>query len=125
MDGRGDILRIDLTTEKFTREPITPELCKLYVGGEGINTYLFWQHFLKVDPRIDPLSPDNVIIWGLGPLGGTSYGGGAKARWTFKGPAYGIFADTTSGGAFGPQMRWAGYDHLVITGKARRPTYIW
>lgn len=125
MHGRGVILRIDLSTEKITREPLSPELCRKYVGGEGINTYLFWQHFLKVDPKIDPTSPDNVLIWGMGPLGGTAYGAGSKSRWTFKGPAYGLFADSTSGGAFGPQMRWAGYDHLVITGKARRPVYIW
>jgi len=125
MYGRGDILRIDLSTGEVTREPLSEELRRKYVGGEGINTRLFWEHFLKVDPRIDPISPDNVIIWGLGPLGATSYGGGSKSRWTFKGPAYGMFADTTSGGAFGGQMRWAGYDHLVITGRASRPVYIW
>jgi len=125
MYGRGDILRIDLSTSEITREPISKELRRKYIGGEGINTSLFWEHFLKVDPKIDATSPDNIIIWGLGPLGATSYGGGSKSRWTFKGPAYDMFADTTSGGAFNCQMRWAGYDHLVITGRASRPVYIW
>jgi len=125
MHGRGAILRIDLSSEKITKEPISPELCRGYIGGEGINTRLFWEHFLSIDPKIDPTSEENVIIWGSGPLGGTAFGGGSKSRWTFKGPAYGIFADSTSGGAFGPQMRWAGYDHLVITGRAKRPVYIW
>lgn len=125
MKGRGTILRIDLSSEKITREPISPELCRRYIGGEGINTHLLWEHFLKVDPRIDPISAENVLIWGLGPLGGTALGGGSKSRWTFKGPACGLFADSTSGGAFGPQMRWAGYDHLVVTGRARNPVYIW
>ncbi len=125
MEGRGSILRIDLSSEKVTREPISEELCRQYIGGEGINTRLFWEHFLKVNPRIDPLSRDNVLIWGMGPLGGTAYGAGSKSRWTFKGPAYGLFADTTSGGAFGPQLRWAGYDPLVITGRAQHPVYLW
>lgn len=125
MRGRGVILKIDLTSEKVTKEPISSELCRKYIGGEGINTYLFWKHFLKIDPKIDPNSPQNVLIWGMGPLGGTAYGGGSKSRWTFKGPAYNMFADSTSGGAFGPQMRWAGFDHLVITGRAKHPIYIW
>lgn len=124
MYGRGDILRIDLSSEKITRDSISPEICRLYTGGEGINVHLFWEHFLRVDPGIDPVSPENVIVWGLGPLGGTSYGGGSKSRWTFKSPAYGLFGDSTSGGAFGTHMRWAGFDHLVITGRARRPVYI-
>lgn len=125
MYGMGDILRIDLSSEKITREPITPDMYRRYIGGEGLNTLLFWEHFTKVDPRIEPTSPDNVLIWGLGPLAATAYGGGSKSRWTFKGPAYKFFADSTSGGAFGCQMRWAGYDHLVITGRAKHPVYVW
>ena len=125
MHGRGAILRVDLSSEKITKEPISPEMCRNYTGGEGINTRLFWEHFLKVDPGIDPTSPDNVLIWGMGPLGATAFGGGSKSRWTFKGPAYGMFADSTSGGAFCCQLRWAGYDHLVITGRAKHPVYLW
>ena len=125
MEGRGTILKIDLSREKISTEPLSPELCQKYIGGEGINTHLFWNYFLNVDPRIEPTSPENVLIWGLGPLGGTAIGGGSKSRWTFKSPAYGMFADSTSGGAFGPQLRWAGYDHMVITGRAKRPVYIW
>lgn len=125
MHGRGSILRIDLGTEKITKEDISEAFFRKYIGGEGINTRLFWEHFLKVDPKIDPTSSENVIIWGMGSLGGTAFGGGSKSRWTFKGPAYGLFADSTSGGAFGAQMRWAGYDHLVVTGRAKRPVYIW
>lgn len=125
MQGRGDVLRIDLSSGKVSREKLSKKLCRDYIGGEGLNTWLFWQHFLKVDPKIDPISPDNVLIWGLGPLGGTAFGAGSKSRWTFKGPAYGMFADSTSGGAFGPQLRWAGYDHMIITGRASRPSYIW
>ena len=124
MDGYGVILRIDLSNEEISKEPVTPKMVRKYIGGEGINTHLVWEHFLKVDPKIDPVDPQNVLVWGMGPLGGTSYGGGSKSKWTFKGPAYNMFADSTSGGGFGCHMRWAGYDHLVITGRARHPIYI-
>ncbi len=120
----GDILRVDLTNQRVTREPIPREIVRKFVGGEGINDWLLWEHFLKVDPRIDPLSPDNVLIVGLGPLGGTTFGQGSKTKFTFKGPAYNMFADSVAGGAFGSMLRWAGYDYLVITGRANRPVYL-
>jgi aldehyde:ferredoxin oxidoreductase len=121
----GDILRVDLTNEKVTREAIPHEVIKKFVGGQGINNWLLWEHFLKKDPKIDPLSPDNVLIVGLGPLGGTTYGMGSKTKFTFKGPAYHMFADSVAGGAFGPMLRWAGYDHLVVTGAASRAVYLY
>jgi aldehyde:ferredoxin oxidoreductase len=120
----GDILRVDLTNQKVSREPIPREIVRKFIGGEGINDWLLWEHFLKVDPRIDPLSPDNVLIVGLGPLGGTTFGQGSKTKFTFKGPAYNMFADSVAGGVFGSMLRWAGYDHLVITGRASRPVYL-
>ena len=125
MHGFGDLLRIDLSTETITREEIPLSLRRQYLGGEGINTRLLWEHFLNVDPRIDPRGPDNVLIVGLGPLGGTSFGLGSKTKFTFKSPAYNIFGDSVAGASLGSAVRWAGYDHLVITGKAKRPTYLW
>ncbi|MBI4595405.1 MAG: hypothetical protein HY730_03395 [Candidatus Tectomicrobia bacterium] len=120
----NSILRVDLTSQKVLKEPVSGKLRHLYLGGEGINDWLLWQHFLGVDPRTDPLSPDNVLIAGLGVLGGTGFGGGSKMKWTFKSPTYHTFADSTCGGFFGSMLRWAGYDHLVISGKASRPVYI-
>ncbi|MEE9202227.1 MAG: aldehyde ferredoxin oxidoreductase C-terminal domain-containing protein [Dehalococcoidia bacterium] len=125
MAGRGDILRVDLSSGRISTETLSAELRRYYLGGEGINTYLLWQHFLGVDPQIDGLSPDNVLIAGLGPLGGTGWGGGSKMKWTFKSPAYGLFGDSVSGGFLGPNLRWAGYDHMVITGRAEKPVYLW
>lgn len=124
MYGYGYILRIDLTNEKVSREPVPREICRQFVGGEGINTWLLWEHFLRVDPRIDPLSEQNVLVVGLGPLGGTCLGQGSKTKFTFKGPAYNMFADSVAGGGFGPTLRWAGHDYLVITGRARHPVYL-
>ena len=121
----GEILKIDLTMEEIKRESIPGEWQVKYCGGEGINDRLLWEHFLNVDPGIDPISPDNVLICGVGPLGGTGVlGAGCKSKWTFKSPAYSCFGDSSGGGFWGPQLRWAGYDHVVITGKAKRPVYI-
>ncbi len=125
MQGYGNILRIDLSSGNVSEQTIEPELAERFLGGVGINDWLLWEHFTAVDPRIDPLGPENVIIMGLGPLGGTATGLGSKMKFTFKGPLCNMFGDSVSGGSFGPMLRYAGYDHLVITGRAERPVYIW
>src|SRR3989304_912116 len=70
-------------------------------------------------------TPPNGAMDGLGPRGGTPFGFGSKTKFPFKSPAYGLFGDSVSGAGFGPAMRWAGFDHLVVTGKARHPVYLW
>ncbi|MFC1980956.1 aldehyde ferredoxin oxidoreductase family protein [Chloroflexota bacterium] len=125
MHGRGLILRVDLNCGTVVKEEIPRELCLKYLGGEGVNSWLLWEHFLKVDPKTDPLDSDNVLIAGLGPLGGTGYGAGSKMKWTYKSPLSNMFGDSVCGGGFASALRLAGYDHLVITGKAKAPVYIW
>lgn len=125
MHGYGDIVRVDLTKGTVKRDPMPLELAKKFVGGMGINDWLLWQHFLEVDPQIDPLSKDNVLIAGLGPLGATGFGLGSKMKFTFKSPVTGFFGDSTCGGNFASHLRWAGVDHLVITGRAREPVYLY
>jgi len=125
VDGHDLILRVDLSTGAISTEPVSLELRRKYLGGEGINARLLWEHFLKVDPKIDPLSPDNVLIVGMGPLGGTGFGAGSKMKFTYKSPAYNIYGDTSVGGGLGTELRLAGYAHIVITGKAQHPVYLW
>jgi aldehyde:ferredoxin oxidoreductase len=125
MHGYGDIVRINLTDGSIQRDPVPLELVKRFVGGMGINDWLLWEHFLDVDIHIDPMSEDNVLIAGLGPLGATGFGLGSKMKFTFKSPVTGFFGDSTCGGNFSSQMRWAGVDHLVITGRAEKPVYIY
>jgi aldehyde:ferredoxin oxidoreductase len=105
--------------------PVPEEWRRMYLGGEGINSRLLWEHFLSVGPKIDPLSPDNVLILGMGPLGGTRLGEGSKMKFTYKSPAYNMYGNTNSAGGLGSQLRWSGYDHIVSTGKAKRPVYLW
>ncbi len=125
MDNHGTILRVDLTTETITKEPISEELRRKYIGGEGIGARLLWEHFLKVGPNVDPVGPDNVLIISTGPFTGTGFGAGSKMKFTYKSPIYNMYGDTSAGAVLGCQLRWAGYDHIVITGKAKKPVYLW
>src|SRR3990172_449766 len=106
MHGFGDLLRVNLSTETITRSPIPLPMRRKYLGGEGLNTRLFWDHFLNVDLRSDPRGPDNVLIIGLGPLGGTPFGLGSKTKFTFKSPAYNLFGDSIAGAGLGSALRW-------------------
>lgn len=125
ISGFGKVLRIDLTTGKISTEEIPIEVRYKYMGGLAVNDWLFWNHFLEVSPTIDPLSPENVMILGVGVLSGTAYPVAGKMRWTFKSPITGIFGDSSSGGRFVSSLKWAGYDHVIITGKASSPVYLW
>ncbi len=125
MSKRRLVLKINLSDEHVSIEPLAEGYRRKYIGGEGINARLLWEYFLTVDPKIDPLSPDNVLIAGVGPLAGTGLGAGSKMKFTYKSPAYNIYGDTSCGGRLGAQLRWAGYDHMIITGKAKRPVYLW
>ena len=70
----GGLLRVDLTTGIIKKERIPHALFERWVGGSGINDWLMWEHFLKHDPMCDPRSPDNVFIFGVGPLAGVGSG---------------------------------------------------
>ena len=117
----GTILRVDLSTGEIQKEPLDLELARDVVGGWGINQKLAYQH---LSPGIDPVSAENVIILGAGPLVGTVAPGASKLMCTTKFPLTGAVATASAGGHFGQQLKWAGYDHVVITGKAREPVYL-
>jgi aldehyde:ferredoxin oxidoreductase len=118
----GTILRINLTTNKITREPIDLKLAETYVGGRGLTSYLLYR---EMDPATDALSPENKLMFGTGPL--TATGAVAASRYVVvcKSPLTGTIACSNSGGFFGPEMKFAGYDVIVFEGKADRPVYVW
>lgn len=118
------LLRVDLSTGRITKETIPAEIFDRWVGGGGINDWLLWEHFLRHDPMTDARSPDNVMIFGVGPLAGIGSGIGVKGRLTFKSPCYNMFGDSAGGGAFPYVVRFTGYDHIVITGRAAQPVYL-
>ncbi len=118
----GKILRIDLTSGKISEEATDPAIARLYIGARGMGTRYF---FNEVDPGIDPLGPENKIIFAPGPFSGTYAPSAGRYDVITKGPLNGTIAASNSGGSFGAELKYAGYDMVIIEGKAKKPSYIW
>lgn len=116
------IAYIDLTTKKITTKEIPVELRKLYLGGRGINAYL---RYNLIKPKIDALGPENVLLVGAGLLGGLPCLGSSRCDIAAKSPLTGAVGSANMGGFFAAEMRFAGFDHLAIMGKAEKPVYVW
>ena len=114
----GTILRINLTTRRHEKEMYGEELRLHYLGGRGINSRILYQ---EVGPAIDPLSAGNVLIFGSSPLSGTPAPSTPRCTVTAKSPLTGILGDANFGGFFAPEMKKAGYDHIIIQGMSDKP----
>src|SRR5262245_50582299 len=117
----GKLLRVNLTTGTSRVENIPPEWNRDYVGGRGVGDMYLWK---EVDPRVDPYSPDNKLIFATGPLTGTPVSCGARYMVVTKGALTGAITTSNSGGHWGPELKFAGYDLLIIEGKAPKPSYL-
>ncbi|MEW6228127.1 MAG: aldehyde ferredoxin oxidoreductase family protein [Bacillota bacterium] len=117
----GKVLRVDLTEQRVAKEPLDPGTARRYLGGRGLNVA---QLAREIDLGVDPLAPENVLVVGVGPLDGTLFPGAARVNFTSKSPQTGILGDSNAGGFFGPELKFAGYDQVVITGKADRLSYL-
>jgi len=113
---------IDLSTGKIEKKPIPIKIRELFLGGRGLDMYLMYNH---IKPGIDPLGPDNVAFVSAGVLGATLASASSRTHVAGKSPLTGYVGSTNMGGFFAPELRWAGFDHLVIKGKAKKPVYIW
>lgn len=116
------IAYIDLTTGTIEIQPIPIEMRRKYLGGRGLDMYLLYNH---TKAGIDPLGPDNVALVSAGLLVGTLASASARTHVGGKSPLTGYVGSSNIGGFFGPEMRLAGFDHLVINGKAEKPVYLW
>ena len=81
--------------------------------------------FDEVEPGIDPLGPENKLFFGTSPLTGTGLITSGRIHVTAKSPLTGILGDSNAGGHFGPELKWAGYDHIIVEGAAEKPVYLW
>ncbi len=117
----GQVLHIDLTKEEVRKEPLDMEMAKKHVGGFGLNCRFAWE---MLDPAVDPLSPDNIIFMGMGPLIGTAAPVATKISVMTKWPSTETIAPGTSGGNFGINVKLSGYDQVIIRGKSKRPVYL-
>ena len=113
---------IDLTTGKIEIKPIPVEVRKKFLGGRGLAAYLLYKY---VKPGCDPMGPDNAVIFSAGPLGGTLASAGSRTDVMCKNPLTGLLGSGNMGGFFAPELRWAGFDHILVKGKADKPVYLW
>ena len=117
----GRWLSVDLTRGSITPHELDPALAASYLGGNGIGTRLLWDH---VGPEVDPLSPKNLLIVATGPLCGTPVPTSSRMEFIGKSPLTGIYGDSNAGGYLGPEIKFAGWDYLVFSGRAAKPVYL-
>lgn len=117
----GRILYVDLTKGKFVVEPLDVNCAEMLIGGFGVNNMIAYR---RAPAGVNPLAPESVVVFGAGPLNGTVAPGAAKIHVTVKMPLTGFYGTSGGGGGFAAQLKFAGYDHLVVTGKAEKPTIL-
>ena len=115
------MLMIDLTTQTYHTEVIPPGVMAAYLGGRGLGAYLLYN---TIGPGVDPLSPENPLIFTAGPAQGISVPFSAKAVVTTKSPLTGIYLYSVTSGAIGHRIRKAGYWAIMIRGRSPEPLYL-
>ncbi len=118
----GKILRVNLTNGELKVEDLDKNHAIKFLGGRGLGSKIL---FDEIDPRIDPLGPDNKLILATGPLTGTSASAAGRYMAITKSPLTGTIACSNSGGHFGPELKFSGFDMIIIEGKAKEPVYIY
>jgi aldehyde:ferredoxin oxidoreductase len=118
----GTILRVDLTGGTVRRDPTEEHLARSLLGGRGLNVKRLWD---ELPAHTNGLSPENLLVFGVGPLVGTTFPGGARFNVSAMSPQTGILGDSNAGGFFGPELKFAGYDQMLIRGRSDQPAYLW
>jgi aldehyde:ferredoxin oxidoreductase len=119
---RGRLLRVDLTTRQVTQETISPATLRKYLGGLGLAARLLYD---ETDAHTEPLAPGNPLIFAVGPLTGTRIPMTGRHAVVARSPLTGLWGESDCGGAWGWELKAAGYDALVVTGQAAAPVYLW
>ncbi len=116
----GTVLRVNLSTGEIARERVDPYV-ERFIGSKGINLKIL---FDGMDPGIGPFDPGNLLLFGAGPLVGTPFPGACRTDIMARSPISNGLGDSSMGGYFAAELKFAGYDHLVVTGKADKPVYL-
>ena len=117
-----NVLRVDLTQGTCKSEPLNMKWAQEYLGQRGLATKYFVE---EVDPKVEPLSPGNKLIMATGPLTGTPASTGGRYSVITKGALTGAIACSNSGGYFGAELKFAGWDMIIFEGKSPKPVYLW
>ncbi|MBD3352285.1 MAG: aldehyde:ferredoxin oxidoreductase, partial [Candidatus Lokiarchaeota archaeon] len=122
MNSDRILLRIDLSSKTFSTEEIPDQYLSQYIGGKGLGSKYLLD---ELKPRIDPLGPDNKLIFVAGPVTATNFTTGNRYGILYKSPLTGTFAESYSGGGAVQRMRGAGYFMVIISGQMSSPTYLY
>lgn len=123
MNGYGGrILRVDLSTGTITKEPTPVKVAQEFIGGRGFGAYFLYK---EVPVGADPLGPENKLIISSGPMSGLLIPGAGKCDFTTKSPLTGGYASASMGGHFTAEIKYAGFDSIVIQGISSKPVYLY
>ena len=117
----GQILYVNLTDGAIENRPLSMDFAEKYIGGRGFSSRILWD---EMKPGIDPYSPENVVVLASGPLNGTPTPSASRLVTAAKSPMTGALGDANSGGYFSAEMKYAGFDAVVITGASKEPVYL-
>ncbi|MFX1298925.1 MAG: aldehyde ferredoxin oxidoreductase family protein, partial [Promethearchaeota archaeon] len=117
----GKILRVDLSNEKMEDYPLDPKLLEQFIGGSGLACRMLYD---LVDRDTDPLSPSNPLILMTGPLSGTTVPTAGRISICAKSPLTKIWGESSCGGTFAAELRFAGYDGILVEGQAANLVYL-
>jgi aldehyde:ferredoxin oxidoreductase len=118
----GKILRIDLTKGEARMVDLERSLASQFLGGRGFNSKLLYE---AVGPETDPLGPENMLMFATGPLVGTMFPTASRFNISAKSPQTGILGDTNAGGHLASEIKFAGYDQIVLEGRSSVPVYVY
>merc|ERR1711964_84241 len=118
----GKLLRVDLSNGQIKSDNIPQEWLREYLGGRGLAARYLYE---EMDPTVDPLSPENKLIFATGPLTGTPVPCGARYMVVTKGALTNAITTSNSGGHWGPELKFAGYDLVILEGRAASPSYLY
>ena len=118
----GKILRVDLTTGEMSVVTFPEELLRKYLGGSGLGARILYD---ETDTSTDPLGPDNVLVFMTGPLTGTKVPNSGRYQVVTRSPLTGSFGEANAGGTWGGQLKQAGYDGVIVRGRAPRSVYLY
>jgi aldehyde:ferredoxin oxidoreductase len=117
----GKVLHVDLSTGRLWDEPLKEELARAFVGGSGLAARIIYD---MVDRNTDPLGPQNPLVFMTGPLVGTAMPSAGRYSVCALSPLTRIWGEANSGGFFGPELRFAGYDGVVVSGCSSKPVWL-
>jgi aldehyde:ferredoxin oxidoreductase len=117
----GKVLRVDLTNLSSSIEDLDRKAAEQYIGGLGLGAKYLYD---EIDPTVEPFSPENKLLFVTGPLTGTGAPAGNRYVVVTKSPLTGAIANSTAAGEFGTNLKYAGFDMVILEGKASHPVYL-